>query len=102
VKLGAKRQIVLAHFGRLQGFAREASRNAPAARTPFRTEEFIVQISSPQPGRRAVLRAGSASLAAFAAALCLAGNAAADAVPADIPQEQQGNPSGHRHIIGLL
>jgi hypothetical protein len=69
----------------------------------LKAEEFIVQISRLQPKRRAVLRAGSASLAAFAAALCLAGNAAAtDTAPADIPQEQQGNPPGHRHIIGLL
>ncbi|MBT2514635.1 hypothetical protein [Arthrobacter sp. ISL-30] len=61
-----------------------------------------------QPDRRTVLRAGSASLAAIATALCAASHAAATSTnQAEAGQEflpGQGSPelAGHRHIIGVL
>jgi hypothetical protein len=60
-----------------------------------------------QPDRRAVLRAGSASLAVLAAALCAAGGASASAAPAVFRQEPDPGPPtievpDHRRIIGLL
>ncbi|WP_459790602.1 hypothetical protein [Arthrobacter sp. AD-310] len=56
-----------------------------------------------QPGRREVLRAGSASLAALAAGLFLAAQPAAaeEPVPAPNPGAAVSGP-GHRHLIGVL
>lgn len=67
-----------------------------------------MQVSVYQPTRRAMLRAGSASLAALAIAVCSASYAAAgNGNPAEVQGEfdaGQRLPArpDHRHIIGLL
>ncbi|TLM70890.1 hypothetical protein [Pseudarthrobacter sp. NamB4] len=62
-----------------------------------------MRFSSMQPGRREVLRAGSASLAALAVGLFLAGQPATADVQATAPHlDAAGSAPGHRHLIGVL
>ncbi|WP_181405732.1 hypothetical protein [Pseudarthrobacter phenanthrenivorans] len=55
-----------------------------------------------RPGRRAVLRAGSASIVALAAGLFLTGRPATAEVPAPSELPHEGTAPGHRHLIGVL
>ena len=55
-----------------------------------------------RPARRAVLRAGSASVAAAVVGLFLAGRPATAVTGVAHPAPAPYAPAGHRHIIGVL